>query len=191
MSKLTVILTATAFLAGCSPMVTPATAGPSACRFPLIPRPKTVTLQVAKDFSSPPGAYETLPAAQKIGTSGHDVTWGSWFVNGPVEQRYIDAGQAAGWIQTPLPLTRSQRVQLKKLYPKGAILGVPFKDPNRVLIYQEGPSYSIADLQSGKILWRDQGRFEAPTIDFKTDLLHCHGDLEFTEYTFGSDGQPR
>lgn len=189
---LAILLITTLTVSGCQPTPSSAnSARTSACRFKLAPQTSESLFRAAEDYSSPPGLYAPATAGKQLKLKGETLEWGSWYLNGKLEQLYVQIGDQTGWLDIPLPLTSSQRTLLKQLYPKGAILGVPFNQGQKVLIRQDGPSYSIVDLKSGQIVWRDQGRYEAPTIDFATDLLHCHGDLEVTEYTFDSDGQPR
>lgn len=188
---LTILLSAALTVSGCQPTSNANSAPTSACRFKITPPAKESLFRAADDYSSPPGLYAPATAGKQLKLNGKTLQWGSWYLNGKLEQLYVQIGDETGWLDTTLPLSSSQRTLLKRLYPQGAILGVPFNQGQTVLIRQDGPSYSIVDLKSGHIVWRDQGRYEAPTIDFATDLLHCHGDLELAEYTFDSDGQPR
>ena len=170
---------------GCS---RPESLSPHPCRFELGVRPDQAHFWPSQSYSSPPGAYEELGQPQLIPLAKQRVLWGSWYLTPTTQKLYVEVGEQQGWLEVPLPLPADQIQALRQHYSKADLLGVPFRNRERVLIQEKGPRYTVFDFARGQVVWQDQGRYEAPTLDFSTDLLHCHGDLEFRDYIFDSSG---
>ena len=141
-----------------------------------------------RDYSVPPGTYETLAPAQWLNLRALQLKWGAYCLTGKQTQLYVQGLGVEGWVEVETPVVTKQKKLLRQLYPDSVLHVLPFNRQDRGLVRRSGPNYSIVDFVSGREVWRDQGRYEAPTIDFGSDLLRCHGDLDFTDYTFDSSG---